>query len=623
MIRCQVSLCQIICSCYTICVRKTIFSLVLVVLLLLGNSGISFAADGDPVTDTSNIYNYNITQNEFDEYYAAVQNCDTPSLECLVRYTTRFIAMEWVNDIQGTGMVKGLKTTSDAGSPGLVSGIFSLIGGMYAYKPANTGRYVADVMSSAGFATPAYAQGLGFASLDPILGLWKMFRNVAYFFFIIIFIVIGFMIMFRARVGTQAVITAQQAIPSIIVSLILVTFSYAIAGFMIDLMYLLMFLIVGLFNGLGGGASLGADGSSGIASGAILNFDWLHLTGFLFKNSVGLTGENIGITQEFLAAAGLGETLGNIFGWLGGLTLTVVITIAVLIGAVRLFLELLKSYATIVLSVVLSPVMLMMGAIPGKNVFGAWLKGIIGNLLVFPLVLLLVIMFVEFTAGGDSVTTTGGFMPPFLVGQGQVGLIGPLMGFAIILAMPEIVKKVKDATGASDGGFGMMVATAALGRAKEAWNGKMPFGLNARNVVQAPVNAALMTAGGIGGYNYAANKAKQLGLEGRAATMAKLGGLAGGAALGPRAIEMAPKALRTLAVQYAQSQGKQFFGDIEEAAKKKKSTGDSESSRASAEKQQAQQQQALANNAGAAFANRTAQSKAGADATSPHMSNLE
>jgi hypothetical protein len=132
-------------------VRKTIFSFILVVLLLLGNSGTSFAQ----IDTSANQHNYDITQDEFDEYNAAVKNCDTPSLECLVRYTTRFIAMEWVNDIQGTSDMKGLGPTGDAGSPGVIGGVFTMISGMYSYKPANTGRYVADVVNSAGFATPA------------------------------------------------------------------------------------------------------------------------------------------------------------------------------------------------------------------------------------------------------------------------------------------------------------------------------------------------------------------------------------------------------------------------------------------------------------------------------------
>jgi hypothetical protein len=41
------------------------------------------------------------------------------------------------------------------------------------------------------------------------------------------------MIMFRTKVG-QAAITAQQAIPNVVIAMLAVTFSYAIAGLMID-----------------------------------------------------------------------------------------------------------------------------------------------------------------------------------------------------------------------------------------------------------------------------------------------------------------------------------------------------------------------------------------------------
>ncbi|PIY79473.1 MAG: hypothetical protein COY81_02495 [Candidatus Pacebacteria bacterium CG_4_10_14_0_8_um_filter_43_12] len=576
--------------------KKTLAGLLVFVLLVLRSSGLVVAAD-----DLNNPYGYNFTQTEFDEYQAATQNCDTPSLECLVKYTTRFVAMEWVCDIAGTCPAKvtssGNEPDSDASSQqqprGVVAGVFTLLGGMYDYQPAKTSRYVADVVDSAGFATPAYAQGLGFASLDPILGLWKLFRNVAYFFFILVFIIIGFMIMFRAKIGGQAVITAQQAIPSVIISLVLVTFSYAIAGFMIDLMYLLMFMIIGLFNGI---SNTTPDTATKILNSSdLINLDIMHLIGFMFSNTVSQFGTGELISRQFLNAAGITNEFFNGLGsWLGGLTLTIIITIGALIATVKLFFELLKSYATIILSVVFSPLALMIGAFPGKNVFSPWLKGIIGNLLAFPTVLLLVIMFIEFTKGTASHTTEGGFMPPFLIGSSVAGMVGPLMGFAIILAMPEIVKKVKEATGASDGGFAAMIAGAAWGRAKEAWKGSpYSLGIGAKGIIKAPVDAAMATGGGIMGYRYAAAKAKELGLEGKKAQFAKAGGALAGILAGPRALNLAPQGIKTLATQYAQNQAQKFFTDTDEAAKKKEAEARAEQQRQAAEQTQAQQKKVL------------------------------
>jgi len=118
------------------------------------------------------------------------------------------------------------------GAVGMVS---NLVGGLYATQPASSVEYLADLGSRLGLAKPAYAQGFGWTAFSPVLGLWKLFRNIAYLFFVIIFVVIGFMIMFRAKINPQTAIGIQNALPRIIVTLLLITFSYAIAGLIIDL----------------------------------------------------------------------------------------------------------------------------------------------------------------------------------------------------------------------------------------------------------------------------------------------------------------------------------------------------------------------------------------------------
>lgn len=427
----------------------------------------------------------NITVREFQQYEEATRDCSTPSLECLVKNTTRFTAMEWTCNILGDQCPNVQLTPppitpgqpSDSGAvtpvasqrgPGVVSGGFKLISLMYANPIASSGTYVADIMDNMGIAKPAYAQGLGFAALDPILGLWKIFRNIAYIFFVVVFLVIGFMIMFRSKTGSAAV-SSQQAIPSIIVALITVTFSYAIAGFMIDLMYLTMFMIIGIFF----------DGSIpglGAVNTEIINYNIWEI-GTELIGTVTNTSGNTDLVSNFVQAA-LGDGSGSqaastVFGFIGGLTLSLVMAVAVLIGIFKLFFELLKSYVMVTISVVISPIVLMMGAIPGHNPFGGWLKNIIGNLAAFPTVLLVLVMYYQFSS---STSSTAGFMPPFLAGGGQAGMIGPVMGFAIILAMPEIVKEVKKKLGVTEGGFGF-IQGAAVG-ALNARMGRIPSGLS-------------------------------------------------------------------------------------------------------------------------------------------------
>ncbi|MBD3250844.1 MAG: hypothetical protein GF381_04745 [Candidatus Pacebacteria bacterium] len=355
-------------------------------------------------------------------------------------------------------------------------------------KPASTTTYVADLFQSAKIIPQAQAQGLGFAALDPILSTWKTFRNVAYFFFVIIFLVIGFLIMFRQKIDGQTVVTAQQAIPSIIVAMLFVTFSYAIGGLLIDLMYLLMYFIVGIFQG---------------------SVDLID------KNILGLGAELIssGFSSGWEAADNAIDTivrtsgLGDVLDWVGGLAVGVIVAVAVLFSLFKLFFELIKSYIAVIINIAFAPMILMIGAIPGKNTFNGWIKNIIGNLAPFPVLLLLLIMqkIIKDSAVGGS----GGFMPPYLLNHGVSGAIPAIISVGILLVTPEILKKVKEAIGAKEGVFGELAGT-AWDRFKKG----VPYGT-------APFRAA---AGGGAGL-----LASKLDKQGR---IDPLTGIAGGAFMG-------------------------------------------------------------------------------------------
>lgn len=397
------------------------------------------------------------------ESYESVirEGCTTPSLECLVYHVYQFISVEMSKNVitfqvdftpVESRSSTSLPSSRSVAMGGAVGGLATMMNGMYQRPIASSTTYIADVLESANVVTPAYAQGLGFAALDPILDLWKTFRNIAYIFFVIIFVVIGFMIMFRQKLG-QTAITAQQAIPKIIIALILVTFSYAIAGFAIDLMYLTMTLIIGVFYNVlpAGNEILGYDILKLISTlvGAVWDGDANRT---LISNIVGGTVNSSGLGTELIGA-------------IGGTLLTVILAIAVLIGTVRLFFELLRCYATVVLSVVVSPLLLMMEAIPGKSAFKGWVKTLVGHLSAFPVVLMVLVMFYAFT--DNAVRPTGGFMPPFMLGSGQAGNITSVMGLAIILAMPDIVQSIRK-TIAPENTFATMITTGALKQARQA-----------------------------------------------------------------------------------------------------------------------------------------------------------
>ena len=166
------------------------------------------------------------------------------SQELYVFNSTDFIGFQIMTNVWGPDTSN--LTVSEATEAKLVfgQGVIPAMSEYIAYmyqKPASTQAYIADVFKSAKIIPPAQAQGIGFGALDPILQTWKTFRNLAYLFFVLIFLVIGFMIMFRHKINGQTVVTIQQAIPNIIVALLFVTFSYAIGGLLIDAMYLVMY----------------------------------------------------------------------------------------------------------------------------------------------------------------------------------------------------------------------------------------------------------------------------------------------------------------------------------------------------------------------------------------------
>lgn len=127
---------------------------------------------------------------------------------------------------------------------GLIGFLPKIFGAVYA-QPATTSEYVRYLASNFGIVKPANAQNNtndnGFIMLKPIQELWKASRNIAYLFFVIIFVIIGLAIILRVRIDPRTVMSIDNQIPRIIIGIILITFSYGIAGFLIDTMWLVTY----------------------------------------------------------------------------------------------------------------------------------------------------------------------------------------------------------------------------------------------------------------------------------------------------------------------------------------------------------------------------------------------
>ena len=119
--------------------------------------------------------------------------------------------------------------------------------------PLHTADYFRDLASNFGINKKAYAEntgGTGFQGLTPLIGIWSAFRNIVYLLLVVIFVVIGLAIMLRVKIDPRTVMSIQNQIPKIIIGILVVTFSFAIAGFLIDLMWVFIYLIFGIFSGM-------------------------------------------------------------------------------------------------------------------------------------------------------------------------------------------------------------------------------------------------------------------------------------------------------------------------------------------------------------------------------------
>lgn len=358
---------------------------------------------------------------------------------------------------------------------------------MYVNPPANTGVWLADVGQSLGFLPKqAYAQSTGFDGLRPLLKLWRGFRNIAYLMMTVILIIIGFMVMFRRRIDPKTVVTVQDALPRIVITLILVTFSYAIAAFMIDLLYLLMLLSLSVIG------SSGIDGLSfatlreqymGGDLGQLFSATFAPLDAFNPAGTGGTIGGILGFGLGLFAGANplvaiLGAIAGNAIGnavqsgsFLGLLNpfLYVIFAIALLFGFLRIFFMLLGAYIQIILAVVLGPIQIMLDALPGGEGFMSWLKNLFSNIIVFPITITLLALGAAISQNitADQPLWIAPFLPAF-----TADIARGLIGLGITLTTPSIVNGIKEsfkakspipAAAGAGGAFGILGTAGRMG----------------------------------------------------------------------------------------------------------------------------------------------------------------
>ncbi len=272
----------------------------------------------------------------------------------------------------------------DGSTSGLIPMLTNQVAYMIDSPPASSIEYFADIGQRIGIASPAFAQenSTGWRALAPFLEIWKAFRNLSYVFFVFIFIIVGFMIMFRSKIDPQTVITVQSALPRIVVTLLLITFSYAIAGLLIDLIYIIIYGFVGLlqFSGL-------ITSSEEVIQNLLRKnlFEITFSGKKLFARAPAHALDNLVNSlfgDENLVRRGLGWISGKLVGNLGFTFMFFVL----FFNIAKIFFSLAKTYVSVVVQIVFSPLVILFNAIPGNDSFKNWIKSLLANILVFPAV---------------------------------------------------------------------------------------------------------------------------------------------------------------------------------------------------------------------------------------------
>ena len=359
--------------------------------------------------------------------------------------------------------------TSSLFQEGAIQGTAKIITSLYQTTPASSTEYLAYVqnnLQNKKVVQSVYADnGYGFTSLQPILSVWKAFRNVAYFFFVLGFILYGFMIMFRIKINPQTAITIQLALPKLIITLLLITFSYAIAGFMIDLFYLTWGILTNLLisQGLAPKWSNFVSGYS-VGLGVPMIGGMIASVKFFIND---LWSILLPIPQSVAAIATLLVTIlsSGLYMILG-----LILLIAVLFTFMKVLWMLIKSYVNIILNIIFSPIILLGNIIPGSKSFGNWIKNILSELSVFISVMTMYLLSFHFMWQFENLNPESGAMwvPPPLLGQGfsNWGLgtnsasALSLLGLGMILMTPKIAEIIKNALQIKDLGYGSAIGEA-------------------------------------------------------------------------------------------------------------------------------------------------------------------
>lgn len=374
---------------------------------------------------------------ESNAYGTCIQSHPTDTGACSTQYTA------YTNCVNGTDASAGDATIDpqsyDTGSASTFENFLENQKTVIT-KPITDGLdSITDETSSA---TAVTVSGISYLKdtlhLDAI---WNWSRNLAYLGYIVITIIIGFMIMFRKNLGGQTIVSIGNSIPNLVIGILLVTFSFAIVGLVLDLGKVGINVSQNMFANIAatsGNSELASEGviktdDPGTLFGAAFKassstgskiFSWLAAVPLVGSTLVTIFQSKIltalptmlpklgnvmeGIVAGLFTANGITDTqiktaipgadaivsviqvIANVafsaikYGLIAALVKLVLIALICLFGAFKLFITILTTYFKIFVNVVLAPIQILIGSLPGNSgMIVSWFKSVVANVLVF------------------------------------------------------------------------------------------------------------------------------------------------------------------------------------------------------------------------------------------------
>jgi hypothetical protein len=292
-------------------------------------------------------------------------------------------------------------------------------GPMPSFNLANYGKYIAS--NTLIVRDTAFAQSFDSflpGSLGPaITKIWELIRNISYSLLAIFMIYVGAMIMMRKQISSQVVVTAQYAIPRIIISIILITFSMAIGLLGLGLIIPMQTAIIQPIKQ----ASL--DAAGGMCVGPVLRST--VLSGSIYR---------VGVGMVFILLS-MGINLLTLVLWF-------------MVGIKYLF-----TYVKLIAATVSSPLTFAWGAIPGnEESITNWFKYFLANMLALPAMVLTMeignfiinTLIIQSVASSFGEPSMGANNPAVIMDAMGGYILGGILGYYMLfmaLKMPKMIEE--------------------------------------------------------------------------------------------------------------------------------------------------------------------------------------